>query len=278
MNRWPIVVGAALTALTMATPIILPRRWRCRGSDRRRGRGLDGGHADRHVVGLVTYTSIFTMLGVWLKRHIVRGLAYILIWEGFIALGGRGVAQFAIRTYTRSVLVDRTAPTSSAPTSPCSPRSSCRCVVSVVALVTRRLASRPSRRRLTADVVAPTSPRPAPRRQLRVPPPLPAPTTPSPHHSQPPPLPAPTATIPALQSVDERREGRPASHRSRAGRSRGEDHAEGWSHVSGEGRAGVGRARVSGGRDGFRRPRSPSRPGCGRPSLAISSRGGSSRC
>ena len=48
------------------------------------------------------------MLGVWLKRHIVWGLAYILIWEGFIALGGAGVAQFAIRTYTRSILVDRT--------------------------------------------------------------------------------------------------------------------------------------------------------------------------
>jgi ABC-2 type transport system permease protein len=38
----------------------------------------------------------------------VWGLAYILIWEGFIALGGRGVAQFAIRTYTRSILADQT--------------------------------------------------------------------------------------------------------------------------------------------------------------------------
>jgi ABC-2 type transport system permease protein len=39
---------------------------------------------------------------------IVWGLAYILIWEGFIALGGAGVARFAIRKYTRSILVDRT--------------------------------------------------------------------------------------------------------------------------------------------------------------------------
>jgi len=38
----------------------------------------------------------------------VWGLAYILIWEGFIALGGAGVAQFAIRKYTRSILVDIT--------------------------------------------------------------------------------------------------------------------------------------------------------------------------
>ena len=47
-------------------------------------------------------------MGVWLRRHIVWGLAYILIWEGFIALGGRGVAQFAIRKYTRSILADGT--------------------------------------------------------------------------------------------------------------------------------------------------------------------------
>jgi ABC-2 type transport system permease protein len=38
----------------------------------------------------------------------VWGLAYVLIWEGFIALGGAGVARFAIRKYTRSIIVDRT--------------------------------------------------------------------------------------------------------------------------------------------------------------------------
>jgi ABC-2 type transport system permease protein len=51
---------------------------------------------------------VFTLLGVWLRKVIVWGLAYILIWEGFIALGGAGVARFAIRKYTRSILVDRT--------------------------------------------------------------------------------------------------------------------------------------------------------------------------
>ena len=48
------------------------------------------------------------MLGVWLRRFIVWGLAYILIWEGFIAQAGPGVARVAIRKYTRSILVDRT--------------------------------------------------------------------------------------------------------------------------------------------------------------------------
>jgi ABC-2 type transport system permease protein len=38
----------------------------------------------------------------------VWGLAYILIWEGFVASAGPGVAQLAIRKYTRSIIVDRT--------------------------------------------------------------------------------------------------------------------------------------------------------------------------
>ena len=107
MNRWPVVVGAALAALTMATPIILPTVVAAAALTGV-SNGLTAATLIATIVGLVTYTSIFTMLGVWLKRHIVWGLAYILIWEGFIALGGRGVAQFAIRTYTRSILVDRT--------------------------------------------------------------------------------------------------------------------------------------------------------------------------
>jgi ABC-2 type transport system permease protein len=107
MNRWPIVVGAALAALTMATPTTLPAIVAAAALTGV-GNGLTVATLVATIVGLVTYTSIFTMLGVWLKRHIVWGLAYILIWEGFIALGGPGVAQFAIRTYTRSILVDRT--------------------------------------------------------------------------------------------------------------------------------------------------------------------------
>jgi ABC-2 type transport system permease protein len=107
MGRWPVVVGAALASLTLATPIVLPTvvaAAALTGS----GGALVVATFLATLVGLVAYTSIFTMLGVWSRRHIVWGLAYILIWEGFIALGGPGVAQFAIRTYTRSIIVDRT--------------------------------------------------------------------------------------------------------------------------------------------------------------------------
>ena len=59
-------------------------------------------------MGAVAYVAVFTFFGVWLKRSTVWGLAYILIWEGFVASGGAGVARFALRKYTRSILVDRT--------------------------------------------------------------------------------------------------------------------------------------------------------------------------
>ncbi|MGA9275336.1 hypothetical protein [Ilumatobacter sp.] len=107
VNRWPIVVGAVLASLTIATPIVLPTVVLAAVLTGVGG-GLVGATFVATLVGLVAYCSIFTMLGVWLQRHIVWGLAYILIWEGFIALGGPGVAQFAIRTYLRSIVVDRT--------------------------------------------------------------------------------------------------------------------------------------------------------------------------
>jgi len=107
MDRWPIVVGAALAAGTLAAPItIIPivAAAVLTGA----GNGIVAGTLLATVVGLVAYVGVFTMFGVWLKRFIVWGLAYILIWEGFIAQAGAGVARIALRKYTRSVLVERT--------------------------------------------------------------------------------------------------------------------------------------------------------------------------
>jgi len=107
MDRWPIVVGAALAAGTLAAPItIIPivAAAILTGA----GNGIVGATLLATVVGLVAYVGVFTLFGVWLKRFIVWGLAYILIWEGFIAQAGAGVARVALRKYTRSILVERT--------------------------------------------------------------------------------------------------------------------------------------------------------------------------
>jgi ABC-2 type transport system permease protein len=104
MDRWPIVVGASSAALTISAPIaLLPvvAGAALTGG----GGGVVAGTAASAAVGMVAYTGVFTLFGVWLRRFIVWGLAYILIWEGFIAQAGNGVAAVAVRTYTRSILV-----------------------------------------------------------------------------------------------------------------------------------------------------------------------------
>ena len=107
MDRWPVVVGAALAAMTLTAPItliplVLASVLTGVGS------GIVTGTVIAGIVAVIAYVSVFTLFGVWLKRFIVWGLAYILIWEGFIAQAGPGAARFALRKYTRSILVERT--------------------------------------------------------------------------------------------------------------------------------------------------------------------------
>ena len=107
MDRWPIVAGAALAAMTLTAPITLVAIVSAAALTGA-GNGIVAASVLATAVGTVAYVGVFTLFGVWLKRFIVWGLAYILIWEGFIAQAGAGVARVALRKYTRSILVDRT--------------------------------------------------------------------------------------------------------------------------------------------------------------------------
>lgn len=107
MARWPIAVGAAGAACTLAAPItVIPLV--AAAALTGAGSGIVSGTLVASAVGVIAYVSVFTFLGAWLKRFIVWGLAYILIWEGFISQAGAGVARVAIRKYTGSILVEQT--------------------------------------------------------------------------------------------------------------------------------------------------------------------------
>ena len=41
-------------------------------------------------------------------RALIWGLAYILLWEGFVATAGAAAAKLAVRSYTRSILSEYT--------------------------------------------------------------------------------------------------------------------------------------------------------------------------
>ena len=125
MDRWPVVVGAALAAMTLTAPItliplVLASVLTGVGS------GIVTGTVIAGIVAVIAYVSVFTLFGVWLKRFIVWGLAYILIWEGFIAQAGPGArGSRCASTPARSSSIAR-APSSTSPTSRSSVGVSCR--------------------------------------------------------------------------------------------------------------------------------------------------------
>ena len=58
------------------------------------------------TVAVVVYSAVFVALGLRVKRALMWGLLYILIWEGFVAQANASAARLAIRSYTRSLLAD----------------------------------------------------------------------------------------------------------------------------------------------------------------------------
>jgi ABC-2 type transport system permease protein len=57
-------------------------------------------------VAVLAYTSLFTFVGLLVSRPLVWGLAYVLLWEGFVAQAGKTASRVAVRAYTRSVLAE----------------------------------------------------------------------------------------------------------------------------------------------------------------------------
>lgn len=59
-------------------------------------------------IAVIAYSTLFVLLGLWVRRALLWGLAYILLWEGFVAIAGENAQRLAIRSYTRSLLSDIT--------------------------------------------------------------------------------------------------------------------------------------------------------------------------
>lgn len=56
------------------------------------------------LVGVATYSALFVTGGLRFRRAFVWGLAYILLWEGFVARAGETASKLAVRSYVRSIL------------------------------------------------------------------------------------------------------------------------------------------------------------------------------
>lgn len=103
LDRWPIALGAWLAALTVVAPLsLIPVVVAAALTGA--GNGIVGATLLAGVVAVVGYLAVFVWFGAVFRRATVWGLAYVLIWEGFVASGGSGVARFALRSYTRAIL------------------------------------------------------------------------------------------------------------------------------------------------------------------------------
>lgn len=60
------------------------------------------------LVAVFAYAGLFVTAGVRFRRALPWGLAYILIWEGFVASAGKTATKLAVRSYVRSILTAAT--------------------------------------------------------------------------------------------------------------------------------------------------------------------------
>ena len=58
------------------------------------------------TVAVAGYTALFLGLGLRVRRALVWGLAYVVIWEGAVARAAKGAARLSVQVYARSVLAD----------------------------------------------------------------------------------------------------------------------------------------------------------------------------
>jgi ABC-2 type transport system permease protein len=105
--RWRIALAAYAAAFSVAVPFVLVTLLlsaACIGG----GGNLLVGTVESSLVAVVAYTGIFVFVGLRTRRALVWGLAYILLWEGFVAVAGRNATRLAVRAYTRTLLADAT--------------------------------------------------------------------------------------------------------------------------------------------------------------------------
>ena len=107
LRRWPIALGAYASALTIIAPLTIVPLVAAAVL-------IDGSSTVAvavlisSVVAVVGYTGLFVLLGTLLRKSIVWGLAYIIVWEGIASSLGKAAARLSIRGYASSVLSDRT--------------------------------------------------------------------------------------------------------------------------------------------------------------------------
>lgn len=102
--RWMLALAAWLASATVAVPVsVVPLVVASAIGTGGDGRTM-GAVAAAMGLAAVAYTGLFTLVGLLIRRSLIWGLAYLFIWELFVARVGQGAARLSINTYPASVL------------------------------------------------------------------------------------------------------------------------------------------------------------------------------
>lgn len=103
VRRWVTALAGTAAPLVTSIVIVLPATVAFAVAS-----GAEGGDIAAAVaastVALLAYTPLFVGLGLRVRRSLLWGLAYVLIWEGAVAPNSDSLARLSVRTYARSVL------------------------------------------------------------------------------------------------------------------------------------------------------------------------------
>ncbi len=105
MDRAPIVLGGLAAALTLAVPLVLVPvvgAAAAAGADT----GVVAAAAAAVLLGAAAYGTVFLAFSLVVKRSILWGLAYVLIWESIAPNLGDFAGRLSLRGYTQSVLAN----------------------------------------------------------------------------------------------------------------------------------------------------------------------------
>jgi ABC-2 type transport system permease protein len=101
--RWRLAAAALGASLLVALPLaVIPTAVAVSVSGAKAA--LVRGAVAGTVVAVLAYCSLFLALGLRVRRALVWGFAYVLIWEGAVARSARGAARLSINVHARSLV------------------------------------------------------------------------------------------------------------------------------------------------------------------------------
>jgi len=103
IRRWQLSAAAYLASLTMVVPLaVVPTMISGVVVDTTPNMAI--GAMTSSLLAAAAYCAVFVLLGQVTQRSLIWGIAYLLIFEQFIARGGKGLGFISVHSHAVSVL------------------------------------------------------------------------------------------------------------------------------------------------------------------------------